>query len=166
MSRNIVFWSGGQDSTLVAVQLLRAGKFIHLVSFDNSFIGGEHQQNLEKIKRKQCMHKMTSEFGNNFKHEVFVYDGNVNVSAQNGIWVALYPLLCKDGDNAYFGAMKDDSFWHYDDKFKNVFKILCDYEDKKVNLEFPLEWYSRSKVIKELKKFGYFDFSIHSGDKL
>ena len=165
--RNIVFWSGGQDSTLVALQLLRAGKYIKLVSFDNCWIGGEHQQNLEKMRRKQILNKFQAEFGgNSFDHKNFTWDGELIAGLQSKAFVSLYPLCCKDEDNVYLGIMSTDNFWHYANKWKIAFEKICDCDDKKVELNFPLEWFSRKAVIKDLKKLGYYDLTIHSGDKL
>ena len=109
---------------------------------------------------------MTSEFGNKFDHQTFTWDGNMCITLQSRIWASLFPLMCKDDDKAYFGAIQEDTFWHYAHEFKELFNMTCKFDDKKVELNFPLEWYSKKRVIKELKKFGYLDFSIHSGDKL
>lgn len=167
--RHVVFWSGGQDSTLVAVQLLRSGKFVRLVSFDNCWIGGEHQQNLEKMYRKRILQRFESEFGRKlFEHKVYTWDGDlVGSSIQNQIWVSLFPLACEDGDEAYFGNIRTDDFWHVSAEFKATFEQICKFQgNKKVKLNFPIEWYYKKHVIKELHKFGYLDLAIHSGDKL
>lgn len=166
--RHVVFWSGGQDSTLVAVQLLRANEHVHLVSFDNCFIGGEHQQNLEKIQRKHILQRFRTEFGElRLEHHSYTWDGDLFSGIQSRLWASLFPLVCKDEDKAYFGCIRTDDFWHYDNEFKKTFEQNCKFQnDKKVELKFPLEWYFKKDVIKELKRVGYLDLAIHSGDKL
>lgn len=170
MTEHIVFWSGGQDSTLVALQLLRERKFITLVSYDNCWIGGEHQQNLEKIHRKRLLHKLITEFGvNSFKHKTYTWDGDMetNHGEQNKLWTVLFPLACPNDSIAYFGAVKMDDFWHFKDEWIKTFNQICKYQyDKKVEIKFPLEWYTKKMVKKELAKYGYLNATIHSGDKL
>jgi len=163
---NVVFWSGGEDSTLVAIKLLRADKPATLISIDNSCIGGARQQNLEAISRKRCLDKMKKEFSL-VAHKNVVFDADfAGTSTQPEIFMGLFPLLCKDGDTIHHGAIKTDTFWHRIDRLRPAFDAMCKACDIKLNLEFPLEWYDKKQVRNELKKYGYLEFTIHSGDAL
>jgi|SRR6185312_4972877 len=165
--RHVVFWSGGQDSTLVAVQLLRANEHVILVTFDNCWIGGEGQQNKEKMSRKRTLERFKTEFGQNrFEHKIYTWDGELNTGIQNKAWVSLFPLALRDQDKAYFGCIKTDEYWHVRHTFEEAFNAVCKHHEKKIELKYPLEWYDKGQVIKELKRTGYLDLSIHSGDKL
>lgn len=165
---NIVFWSGGQDSTLIAIQLLRAGKYITLLSLDNSQIGGPRQQNLEQISRKSALEKMQKEFGKErITHKTVAFDFEFSDgTVQPQIFCGLFPLLCQDGDIAYYGAIKTDTFWHIIDKLRPAFDAMCKLRGIKVELKFPLEWYHKKQVKAELKKYGYLEYTIHSGNSL
>lgn len=166
--RNVIFFSGGLDSTLVAVDLLRERKYITLVNFDNSQIGGSSQQNKEKIRRKHIVKRMKSEFGENWITEInYTWDGELNIFAQMAAWVSLFPLALRTDDNAYFAIIRYSDFWHYKNKFEKAFNAVLDMHDKKdVKLNYPLEWNFKKTIIKRLKKLGYYDLAIHSGDKL
>lgn len=166
--RNIVFFSGGLDSTLVSVQLLRAGKHVTLVNFDNSVIGSEHQQNLEKLAMKKIIKKMKTEFGDDMVMvNNYTWDGDMFVNTQNDIWVSLFPLCLMDNDIVHFPIIRHSDFWHSRTEFESAFNSILEYHKKKgVQLLYPLEWKHKKDIVKELRKVGYHDLSIHSGDKL
>lgn len=166
---NVVFFSGGLDSTLVALQLLRAEEHVKLVTFDNCWIGGEHQQNLEKIQRKKILQRMKTEFGDNkITLANYTWDGELKgAGMQSNVWVSLFPLALEDKDKAYFGIIRYSDFWHVREKWEKAFNAILDCQGKKyVKLEYPLEWWKKHEIIKKLKKYGYHDLAIHSGDKL
>lgn len=153
----------------MALRLLRSKEYITLVSFDNCYIGGEHQQNLEKMYRKRLLTKFRTEFGEkSFEHKVYTWDGDVDLNGeQNKLWVCLFPLCCPNESKAYFGSIRQDDFWHFKDEFVKTFNQICKYQhDKKVELKFPLEWVYKKQVIKELQKYGYLEATIYSGDKI
>ena len=168
MSRNVVFFSGGLDSTLLAVDLLRERKHVTLVIFDNSIIGGGGQQNKEKMRRKQIIKRMKSEFGENqITIKTYTWDGDLEIGIQKDIWVSLFPLVLKSDDKAYFGIIRYSDFWHFRAKWEKAFNAILDIHEKtKVELIYPLEWEFKKNIIKRLKKVGYYDLAIHSGDKL
>lgn len=166
---HVVFWSGGKDSTLVALDLLRARKYIHLVTFVNPNIGGESHLNKENIARKRILQKLRHEFGEKaFHYEEFTWNGNAVTGnlGQASFWVSLFPLICADKDKAYFGIIRYSDFWHKRAQFERSFHAICKFQDKEVELVYPLEWTKKPEIIKRLKKLGYNDMAIHSGDKL
>lgn len=165
-----MFFSGGLDSTLVAVQLLRERKHVHLITFTNGNIGGFSQQQKEQMRRKQIIKRMECEFGKHITHEEFTWDGSTNINnsdlQQASIWVSLFPMVLNNNDKAYFGITRYSDFWHYSDLFKKAFNSVAEFQQKKLELIFPLEWYKKVSIKQELKKLGYLDLTIHSGDKL
>lgn len=168
VGRNVVFFSGGLDSTLIAVDLLRSQKSVTLVTFDNGWIGGNGQQNKEKMRRKQIVRRMKTEFSDNMIDEkVYTWDGDLKIGIQKDIWVSLFPLTLESNDKAFFGIIRYSDFWHFRTKWENAFNAILDAHDKKgITLEYPLEWSFKKDIIKRLKKVGYYDLAIHSGDKL
>lgn len=167
-NRDVVFWSGGLDSTLVAVDLLRARKNTHLITFTNESIGGYGQQQKERIRRKRIIQRLKTEFGNKITHEDFTWDGRVHNGClgQASMWLSVFPLVLQDDDTAYFGVIRYSDFWHKKEEFETAFNAVCKFQDKKVKLEYPLEWSHKNEIKKRLKKVGYLEIAIHSGDKL
>ena len=167
--RNVVFFSGGIDSTLVAVDLLRERKPVTLVNFDNSWIGGASQQNQEKLRMKGIIKRMKSEFGEGWiKENKYTWDGDLfaNGLQKNG-WVSLFPLALASNDNAYFGIIRYSDFWHFRDKWEKAFNAVLDAHEKTgVKLKYPLEWCKKNDIKKRLKRIGYLDLALHSGDSL
>ena len=166
MTRHVVFWSGGLDSTLIALNLLRAKKDVHLITFVNWTVGGGEQQNQEKIRRKHILTKMRTEFGL-ISNEEFAWDGSnyCGTLGQASMWLSLYPLVLQDKDKAYFGVIKYSDFWHRKEQFEAAFNAICKFQDKKVELLYPFEWKLKKTIIKELKKYGYLELCYHSEDK-
>lgn len=165
---NVVFFSGGLDSTLVAVDLLRSRKPVELVSFDNCIIGGESQQNQEKLRRKMIVKKMKHEFGEKWIHErTYTWDGEFTGGLQKGTWVSLFPMALRSNDNAYFGIIRYSDFWHWRDDWEKAFYAVLKAQDKEnVTLHYPLEWEHKKTIKKRLKRVGYLELALHSGDSL
>lgn len=164
---NVVFFSGGLDSTLVALQLLRAQKYVILVNFDSADIGGETQRALEKMRMKKILQKFRTEFGENaFTLKTFTWEGDLIGDKQSSLWVSVFPCACADNDTAYFGIIKNSDFWHYRTDWETAFHAVCKVQKKKVSIKYPLEWKLKHQIKKELKKYGYLDLAIHSGDSL
>jgi len=161
---DIVFWSGGEDSTLVALELLRAGKDINLITIPNYQIGTESIQDKEKLVRKKCLQKLKTEFGNQVNHKEFLFDGDCKIGplGQASIWLSMYPLCADDGDTIHLGFIRYSDFWHYRHRFMTAFNAICDFHNKKVKITFPLEWVKKPDIREKLKRFGYIDFTYHS----
>lgn len=168
MTRNVVFWSGGLDSTLVALQLLRADTVVNLVTFIHDQIGSEEQQSKERLTRKHILEKLKSEFGLKISHEEYTWYGHIRNSArlnQATMWLCTSPLLLDDEDNAYYGFLRRDDFWHYKVEFEDAFNAICKFMIIKCKLEYPLQWEFKKNVIKKLKKLGYYDLCYFSHDQ-
>lgn len=161
---DVVFWSGGMDSTLCALHLLRADKSVRLVTISNALIGDEHEK--ERLTRKQCLQKLKTDFGNNVVHEEYIFDGAFRVGSleQASLWVSLYPLCVNDKDDVYLGFIRYSDFWHHKEQFEKAFHATCEFHDKKVKLHYPLEWTKKGEIRDKLKKYGYLEFTFHSSD--
>jgi len=165
--RKIVFWSGGNDSTLLALRLLREREYVHLVSFVSYHIGGFAQQNKEKIYRKYLLHKFKEDFGDSFKYTEISWEAVLTNGQQHHLWCALAPTILQSKDELYFGFLKYDDVWHKIEKFKQSILTTTDFFGlEEIKLEFPLEWMQKSAVRKELKKYGYLDNTIISNDSI
>lgn len=166
--RNVVFFSGGMDSTLIAVDLLRSREVVTLINFDNGSIGGEGQQNKEQMRIKQIVQRMRTEFGGSWVTlQNILWDGSFEVKLQLKWWCSLFPLCLKEDDKVYFGAIRYSDFWHWKDDWEKAFNatLKC-HGTKNVTLNYPLAWEFKHMVKKRLKKVGYYDLAIHSGDSL
>jgi len=161
---DIVFWSGGQDSTLVALQLLRSDKPVKLITIPNYQIGTESIQDKEKLVRKRCLQKLRTEFPSLVSHREFLFDGEAKVGplGQASIWLSCFPLCCEDGDTIHLGFIRYSDFWHYYQRFTSAFDAICEFHAKKVEIKYPLEWTKKHEVTDQLKRFGYLDFTYHS----
>jgi len=165
---NIVFWSGGMDSTLVAVDLLRERKGVVLLTVENVMIGGQEFHDKERLVRKKCLQKMKTEFGSKMIiHEEFLFDGKVEPSEHLGLASLLFNVMhiaCEKDDEIYFGFVRYSDFWHYKNLFKRAHKHVARLDGKNMELHYPLEWIKKPEVAKRLKKLGYFNYTIHSDD--
>ena len=166
--RNVVFWSAGQDSTLVAVDLLRSREPMTLLTAQNIMIGGVEFHDKEKLMRKKCLQKMKTEFGETMvAHEEFLFDGKISQGEHLGLasmLINVMHLACDKDDTVYFGFIRYSDFWHYKQKFVEANDKLNILDGKDIKLKFPLEWNKKHEIVKRLKQIGYYAYTLHSDD--
>ena len=152
----IVLWSGDCDSTLILNNLAKNSSKqnpIYALTVINNQV---KQQNMEKIVRKNYLEYAKSK-SYHIKNIEIIYEcrGGFNYGdglVQPLLWVCgILPFL-SDGDELNFGYIKDDCFWHYKELFIDGIASLLKLKHTGIDVKFPLEWKSKSHVIRKLKR--------------
>lgn len=154
MSKRIVIWSGGYDSTLCLWNELQKNKQVEAWSFvwtsiDPSKNLAEHNVR-EKFKKKVkklgyiINHKII-----NLRHEDIIPEGYSVMQAS--MFVPLTVFLAPLDSTIVFGFHWKDDYWAFSERFNEVIKSQCSVMNKNVELEFPLRNYKKWEIIRDIK---------------
>lgn len=162
---NVVIWSGGMDSTLI-------------LDYYGGFSSKEYPVialSVEKhpnIDQKHLMYQLNAQIrylnhakkkGYHIKHQRIKVDcefsdklhfeqSNDIGTGQPFVWLCNIVQFLKDGDDVFFGYIRNDCFWHNKDKFEKAFNSLVDLRSIKVQLKYPYEWHHKYDILEELEK--------------
>lgn len=156
----LVLWSGGCDSTLVLLNLLKEHRaenkgWVTTVSFNHDNIAASKESRAARrslqawFKKERYLH-LHSEvtISHSGYREVEKGDG----LSQPAIWLTHALNYLKVEEDLYAGYIQSDDFWHRFDGFEMATKGLFQMIGKKGKVYFPLQWFSKAEVIKDLEK--------------
>lgn len=152
-------WSGGCDSTLSLLRLLKEKKRVRTISVIHPQIYAV----AENAAARLAIHRRLFEMGHILDHvgEVVIttptrrhidIDGANNGGLiQPNIWLGIAASYLEQDEDLAFGYMRTDDFWHYKTEFNVAFKHFTKILAKESSeLIFPLEWKNKAEIIKEL----------------
>lgn len=163
--RQLVLWSGGWDSTLIAIQKLKESSEInpvHLIAFNNSSFGKE-QQELESKARKL----MLKEFDKKGWH--YVYEelpmttlfGMGGGLTQQPLNISLLAFAAQENDTCSVGIIRGDDYWQHSGKIANIFNCICETKQVyNVKLELPLKVDKKYEILESVKNEGFDRFVV------
>jgi len=164
MSRHIVVWSGGADSTLLLASLLeKYNNTEPVVALTiNHFMLHFFKTQQEEAARARITRALALA-GYTFEHVVLnvtVDDGNnvFDKSDARGlvqpiVWYSnIFPYLQND-DIIYLGYIRGDDMWHHKTEIDNIVYYVKQLMYLNVKFKYPLEWVSKAEVYKGLKRF-------------
>lgn len=155
----IVLWSGGCDSTLMLLDLVKEASQnspIRTISINHECIGGKGRSARLQIRAILEARKLPITFS-----EIDIKDGEKNVCMQIGkdgfslqpsIWISEAMRYLSENEDLYVGYIKTDCVWHKMHELRSAFEWLQKLSGKTGTLKTPLEWCSKCEVLKELKK--------------
>lgn len=165
---SLLLWSGGCDSTLILIDMLRSTKnrsqFLSLrdnrirtIAINHPQVAGvEHN----KEARKRMFPLLRKRFGwhPDWHSEVDItHDANAAIVPTGGIiqpalWVLYAIPYLEHDEDLYAGYIRSDDVWHHRDEFIQAFDGLQRLTNRIGKLIFPLEWKSKADVIHYLRK--------------
>lgn len=161
---NIVFYSGGADSTLMLYDILMSQKSnndpfqipVETVSINSSVLPGSYHQRIRRKKFKKFMqekHNITY-----FSKEIDLpmavdYNRGSSGLIQQPIWMALGALMCQHKDNICYGYIRGDDYWTLSEQFQRTFKDMTGLMGKECRMFFPLAEMHKWEIIRKLKQY-------------
>lgn len=155
MSKSLVVWSGGFDSTAVLLWLISNG----VTDFDTCYINfpnNEKMQLNEKAARekiKALMSPFVKFNDHDFSYVCSIAPPQETKLHQPYVWLTTLCFCIPEGyDRVYFGYITGDCFWHIRERFVSIFEslyLLLRPEQKKEKvpeLVFPFEWQTKDSI--------------------
>ena len=168
MSRQVLLFSGGYDSTYLLAKLVSEA------SSDDTIVAVTVKHNLTgvaKLRREYESQIMTIRALRehypdvNIVHEIIRIESewqcgdtyNSKGLAQPLLWLCNIVPLIEDNDVVHCGYIKDDQAIIHLDDLKALWDIMMKLQwDKKIGLEFPLKYCSKTDIVKLLlERFDY-----------
>lgn len=154
---HVVIWSGGLDSTLILDRLCSSGdKNVWAFSINWHMIN-ELKRKKEKEVRKNYI-KYAKQQGYEFCHEEINVNASFGASSsglpQAMFWFSVVPVYLPQNSVVYYGYHRGDDFWHYSQKAKELIKLSEEIGERKIQLQFPLEYMEKGDIIQEYQSRG------------
>jgi 7-cyano-7-deazaguanine synthase in queuosine biosynthesis len=160
MSRNVIIWSGGADSTA----LLHHYAGVSCASYSVRAITVRYHTHINKdalymqrLSQDAYLH-WAKEKGYWINHEYVQIRGRFVIerpddapSAQMSMWLGAVMPLVSEGDRVMFAYIKNDCMWHYKQEFIDAFNAMCRVKGVKATVDFPFEWCSKFDILKKLR---------------
>ncbi len=155
MSREVVIWSGGMDSTLILHNLAKESTEENpIYAYTISELSNINSLQLEAQELAQNNYlKFAKEKGFYIIHlKIKVEELQVSYPMdQTTAWACLIIPSIKPNDKIHFGYIRGDDFWHYKNAFENFIKygsILKGISDEQLpSLVFDFEWKKKHEII-------------------
>lgn len=159
---NIVLWSGGADSTLVLHQYAGASAEdypVRAISVkSHPYLGSPFMAAQNKARGLYL--DFAKGRGYHIKHEEVDVSGDFEfLTAEHGeylaqpiMWLSVLFQVVGNEDNVLLSYIKSDIFWHRRHEFEEAFKALLKLKNIKATIEYPVEFYEKADVLRELKR--------------
>lgn len=162
MSRRVVLWSGGADSTLTldwwAQASSRGYPVVALSVVAHPSLGSSHLKMQNEAQKRYLEH--AKKRGYHIEHQRVnvrgnfdVFEGKQRAQGQAMLWLSVLIPCLNDGDTVLLSYIKKDSFWHNRHLFEDTFNAACRLKGIDVELKYPYEWYGKEDIVRELRKF-------------
>jgi hypothetical protein len=155
--RNVVFWSGGIDSTVLLHRLATYSSRsmpVRAITIAGHININEYQLMAQNKAQENYLEFAKSE-GFHINHVKIKIEGEYDAkyTSQLQIWLChIFPYLYKN-DTVNFSYIRRDDFWHFKRQYCNVFDSLIKLKGGDVYYRFPFAWYHKEDVIQELEVF-------------
>jgi len=159
----IVLWSGGMDSTLIIDQMItdNPNETVTAVSIVSDTVG-KVRLDMEKQVKKEYLKK----FGKRIDYREIKVDSQMGARTwQMPIWLCHVAPYINDNDEINLGYLSSDGydFWNSKEKLVKAFNSLMDLQMKKAQINFPLQYWTKGDVIKDLKKRKIYGLTWYCG---
>jgi 7-cyano-7-deazaguanine synthase in queuosine biosynthesis len=155
----LLVWSGGCDSTLSLLRLLKEKKTVRTISIIHPQIYAAAENAaarlavIRKLSEKGYIVKQIGEVvvSTPSRRAIDIEGPNEGGLVQPNIWLGLTATYLEKDEDLAFGYMKTDDLWHFRTEFVNVFNHFVKILNKESSqLNFPLEWCDKAEIVKEL----------------
>lgn len=160
--KDVVFWSGGFDSTALVLNLLESDNIEDLTIYSIRM----HESpacisdwNSRRLIKKLLQEKFKEKLHiYSFKEEEIAYSrGGEGGLVQAHIIAFLTADACVPDCTIHYGYVRYDSFWHYKQDFLKSIKymtqfkkgstIYSDFNKLNINFKFPFEWCTKEDLL-------------------
>ena len=165
---SLLLWSGGCDSTCLLHAMLESKKtgkeiagvkigkdeHVRTISINCAQIAGDAHNRKARDKLYVALQKR---YGFFVRGETKITNAKLSFedtgfgTPQAPIWLTAISYLDVDED-LYAGYIKGDDIWHVISKLRSAFKAIKSITHRTGSLRLPLEWESKSDVIRYLKR--------------
>ena len=163
-----VVWSGGLDSTLILIDLIKRGVQPTVLTFTCDTFGGLHHQEFEKSARTEILKYIAKEYSYEIPmadnismnysnigigHNVFGKDGGI---VQQPYMLSMLSIFSPNNTCYHMGYHKGDDFWTYSYDIISAHKhLLAVTGNKNVELSFPLQHMTKADIIRKLQGYKF-----------
>ena len=158
--KHIVVWSGGCDSTLILLDLIKKGVDVEVLVFDTNRFGDgkrEYEENarfniLKTINKKIHINKISLDFSTDN-----VCGTGVHLF-QQPCMIALTTIFGQCDSIFYFGYHKGDDFFAESHNILSGSQwLLISLGNKNIKFSFPLRYMTKDIIIGKLESLGMLD---------
>ena len=163
MSRRVVVWSGGADSTYLLHWYATYSSIqnpVHAITVDShpqlnkKFMAAQRTARSRYLKfaEKSGLHIEVHTVSQDYSEKTLIGIGE-NVSGQPMMWLCSIMPFIQDDDMVYFSYIFEDGIWHHKKEFQDVFYSICRLKNIDATLEFPLEEFRKYQILKRLSEY-------------
>lgn len=162
----LVLFSGGCDSTLVLYQLLQNQDIrenVKTLSILHPQVGAQEPQkrareNIFKEFQARELPTLRQKIEFEYKFEESMSSPGEGGITQPLLWLPIAFMFAEAGEKIYAGYHKGDDFFKFHDRSLALLDAMCEMHNRKVYMEFPLEYMRKSDIIQELKDRRLYEF--------
>lgn len=152
-TRQILFWSGGFDSTAVLLHLLKTRDVsTTLVICGCNLTNAPCQsEDLEARKAIADILQLTKLVNVQYTEASVTIDAPIGLGGQAQVWAYLASsAVLESVDNILtMGYIKHDDFWHFRPWFENAVTnlIQCSSDNVSITYHYPFEWFEKRALV-------------------
>lgn len=167
MSRQVVVWSGGADSTYLLHWYATCSSIqnpVHAITVDSHSQLNKKFMAAQRAARGRYL-KFAEKLGLPIEVHTVIQDCSEkisigigkNTSAQPMMWLCSIMPFVKDDDVVCFSYISEDGIWHHKRDFEDVFDSICRLKNIDAKLHFSLENFRKYQVLQKLTEYGIKD---------
>jgi 7-cyano-7-deazaguanine synthase in queuosine biosynthesis len=157
----LLLWSGGADSTVALLRLLRESPTIRVrtLSIQHPQFAARKEQlaarNLIQERLKSAQSLTFDRLEVEIRHSADA--GLDGAACQAATWLSIGQGYLAPNEDLALGYMATDSIWHTAEQLRQAFAALQAAQRKDGQLQFPTEWDERPEILSALDEWGLTD---------
>lgn len=163
-----VCWSGGIDSTLILIDLIKKGIHPKIITFTCDIFGGSQMREFESSARTNILQYLAKEYS--YEPDIFDYSeismmtknlgseifGKSVGLVQQPYMMSMISLFCSNNTCVHMGYHLGDDFWTYSYDIISAQKHFMRVEGgKHIEFSFPLKNMTKADIILKLKEYKF-----------
>lgn len=172
-TKHYIFWSGGNDSTLLLYELLNRFPQENIIAISYQFPWlTEHKMESENNFREKFKNLMYTKGFTKWRHTTFRTDiTNSKLTGVDSVipkalyqpiaWLLAAPILIESNSIVYLGTNKNDDLTLYMNDLENLFKLIANIMKKNMILSQPYQYLSKTDIIKKILEYDLYDYTWH-----
>lgn len=165
---DIIAWSGGMDSTFCLFDnAIKNPKKMFTAVTVTGIGNSKNQMRSESNARKKIKQELKKRKINNIQYYDVKVDSNFRSEThQMKLWLSYVAPSIDINDVLHMSYISSDGIDFFNDKSKmeKAFKALMRFRGIKADLSFPLQYWNKGGIIKELKKSKLIKLTSYCGD--
>jgi 7-cyano-7-deazaguanine synthase in queuosine biosynthesis len=159
VSRFVIIWSGGADSTALLDYYAGSSSedypTIALSVSGHPYLSKAFVRKQNEVQKRYLKHAKGR--GYHIRHERMRFSGNFEWGDAKSLnqavmWLSAIIQVIKDKDQVLMGYIRRDDFWHYRREYEDAFRAACLAKGIEAKIGFPFEWDEKADILRRLKK--------------